>query len=47
MRSIPVGFPHSRVSRAIARDDANDWATEDVKKNLNAWKEANQDKLIN
>jgi hypothetical protein len=26
---------------------ANDWTTDDVKKNLNAWKEANSDKLIN
>jgi NitT/TauT family transport system substrate-binding protein len=26
---------------------ANDWTTDDVKKNMNAWKEANADKLIN
>jgi hypothetical protein len=26
---------------------ANDWTTDDVKKNLKAWKEANKDKLIN
>jgi NitT/TauT family transport system substrate-binding protein len=26
---------------------ANDWTTDDVKKNMNAWKEANPDKLIN
>jgi NitT/TauT family transport system substrate-binding protein len=26
---------------------ANDWKTDDVKKNMNAWKEANKDKLIN
>ena len=26
---------------------ANDWTTDDVKKNMNAWKEANKDKLIN
>jgi NitT/TauT family transport system substrate-binding protein len=26
---------------------ANDWTTDDVKKNLNAWREANKDKLIN
>ena len=25
----------------------NDWTTDDVKKNMNAWKEANKDKLIN
>jgi NitT/TauT family transport system substrate-binding protein len=26
---------------------ANDWKTDDVKKNMNAWKEANSDKLMN